>query len=69
MFKRTKLITAGAVAALLISGIATATAASGQPNKKMTHVSSHASKSAPARARPVGPARQPTGSDYDLPTS
>ena len=67
MFKRTKLITAGAVAALLMSGIATATAASGQPNKKMTHVSSHASKSAPAR--PPGPARQPTGSDYDLPTS
>jgi len=37
MFKRTKLISVAAIAALLLSGIATATAATAHPKKKMTH--------------------------------
>jgi hypothetical protein len=52
MFKRTKLISMAAIAALLGSGIATATAASGHPKQKTTQASKQVAKSASKQAKP-----------------
>jgi ribulose kinase len=53
MFKRTKLISMVAIAALLGSGIATATAAPDHPKKKTTtQASNQAAKSTSKQAKP-----------------
>jgi ribulose kinase len=53
MFKRTKLISMAAIAALLGSGIATATAASDHPKKKTTtQASKQVAKSTSKPAKP-----------------
>jgi hypothetical protein len=57
MFNRTRSIFSAAVAALLLSGIATATAASDHPRKKVTHASKPVPKST---AKPTAPDPSPT---------
>jgi hypothetical protein len=66
MFKRTRLISVAAVAAFIVSGTATAMAATpDHAKKKVTHASKAAPKSAARRAAPGGaPARYPSSSDY-----
>jgi hypothetical protein len=66
MFKRTRLILMAAVAALLVSGIATATYAASDAKKKVTHASKPAPKSASRRMAPGGaaPAQYPSTTSY-----
>jgi hypothetical protein len=58
MFKRTRLISVGVIVALM-SGIATATAATAHPKKKMTHVSRQVPKST-ATPPSTAPAQRPS---------
>jgi hypothetical protein len=58
MFKGTRLISVGAIAALLMSGIAVATAATAHPKKKMTHASRQVPKS--TATQPTAPAQRPS---------
>jgi hypothetical protein len=67
MFKRTRLISLAAIAALLLSGSASAmAAASDHPKKKtMTHASKPVPKSASKRTVPgSAPAQYPSGAPY-----
>jgi hypothetical protein len=65
MFKRTTLISMAAIAALLVSGIATATYAASDAKKKVTHASKPAPKSASRRSAPgSAPAQYPTSTNY-----
>jgi len=59
VFEKTKLISVGAIAALLMSGIATATAATAHPKKKMTHASRQVPRSA-ATPPSAAPAQRPS---------
>jgi hypothetical protein len=59
MFKRTRLIFSAVIAALIVSGTATAMAAtSDHPKKKATHASGHVPKSKATRTSSA-PAQQP----------
>ncbi len=58
MFKRTRLISVAAIAALLMSGIATAAAATAHSKKKMTHASRQVPRSAATPS--AAPAQRPS---------
>jgi hypothetical protein len=65
MFKRTRLISVAAVAALIVSGTVPAMAATpDHAKKKVTHTSKPASKSTVRRAAPGG-APAPSSSTYE----
>jgi hypothetical protein len=59
MFKRATLISVAAIAALLGSGIATATAASDHSKKKITHASKPVARTAARRGAPSSTPAQP----------
>jgi hypothetical protein len=64
MFKRTRLISVAAMAALLASGIATATYAASDAKKKVTHASKPAAKTAKRTAPGSSSPQYPTSSNY-----